>query len=704
MNRLETHQLYEFGGFRVDPRRRVLSRLDGEVIALKPKVFDTLLHLVEHAGELLDKSTLLAAIWPNLIVEESNLNKNISTLRRVLGEAPEDHRFIVTEPGRGYRFVAKVSVTEAGSGGARRNNLHSLVTGLLAAAVVALVIVNYSSRGTSVRPPETRFQIEASRTLNPLNIALSPDGRQIAYVGASEFGTAIWVRHLSSLEARPLPGTEGVTETSYPFWSADGRYIAFRSVLDLQYVDVASGATSTITGNMTLFRRGAWGPDGTILFAIADAIHRVPASGGEPITVTKIDASLGEIAHSAPWFLPDGRHFLYKATNVNRRNGAIYVGSLNPGEPRVRLLEASRAIYVEPGFLIFAREQTLFARAFDPVRLELKGPAVQIADGLVYREILDTTAFDASNEGTLIFRRAEKEGPQVPLMWVDRAGTTTAAEISIAPVNFRLSPDGTRIAFAEGDPPDIWTIDIERGSRTRLTADPQVDHNAIWSPDGSFIAFDSHRNGGRSIYEKRADGAVAERLLLEAGAHDVKVTDWSADGRFIVFEKDACVGCGYDIWVLPMSGDHEPFAYTNTPFDERAARLSPDGRWLAYSTSESGIYEVVVQSFPDPAQGKWQISANGGSGPQWARDGQELYYYDVTGSIVRVQVATDAVFEVGRAVRVSEAAAAYQWDVTADGGRLLKTAPAVMDSPTAPSGAGRFPITVILNWPSLMEN
>lgn len=732
MNRTETHEIYEFDGFRLDRRRRVLSRLDGEAIPLKSKVFDTLLYLVEHADELLDKSTLIQAIWPNLVVEENNLNKTISVLRHVLGETPEDHRFIVTEPGRGYRFVAKVNTRDAqledvplarhpGAAGARPwKKVSYVVTALIAAAVVLLLVTHYASRDSSIRPPAIRFEIDSARTLNLLNMSLSPDGRQIAYVGESERGISIWVRPLDSREAHALPGTEGGgAETEYPFWSPDSRSIAFRTGRQLKRVDVAGGAATTIVESAPSVRRGAWGPDGTILFASGDSgaavIHRVSAAGGESVAVTQLDSSLGEITHSGPSFLPDGRHFLYKATNATRRNGAIYIGSLDPNERPIRLLQASRAIYVEPGFLLYTQEETLFARPFDPYRHEFTGAAVQIAGDVLYLEAIDTSAFDASNDGTLIFRRAERGGTQVPLVWVDRSGTTTAAGQSIAPVDFRLSPDAKRIVFSEGNPPGIWTLDIARGTRTRLTANPQVNHNAIWSPDGSSVAFDWHRDGNLTLYEKRADGADPGRTLLDAGAYEVIATDWSHDGRFIVFEKDPCVACPNDIWVLPMFGGGEPFAYAQSNFHERSGVLSPDGRWMAYMTSESGVYDVVVQAFPDAAQGKWQISANGGAAPRWARDGKELYYYDdVTRSVVRVGIKTDPVFEIGSAVRVADVSGAYQWDVTADGERLLKTAPAFTASGAPASGAalsgsteppvGTFPITVILNWTSLMRN
>ena len=707
--------VYEFGGFRLDPLRRVLSRESGEPIALKPKMLDALLYLVEHAGEPLDKTELIAGIWPGLVVEENNLNKTISVLRRVLGETPDDHKFIVTEPGRGYRFVATVSRRARGAeqptpgveppSSAPRAPTPSKprATTLRYAAVAAIAVLaglaatSYFARSSAPAPGAVRFQIETAKTLNPLNIALSPDGRRIAYVGDGEHGTALWVRPLDSLDAAIVPSAVGVTEASYPFWSPDGGEIAHRTLHRLERVNLAGGLANTIVDDITLYRRGSWGTDGTILYGTEEVIHRVPAAGGESVPVTTLDAAGGEQTHSSPQFLPDGKHFLYKATNIDWRKGAIYVGSLDRNERAMRLLEASRALYVEPGYLIYSIENALYARRFDAERLELVGQPVQLADDVFYRDTMDTSAFDAAGQ-TLIYRAVAKEQP-LPLLWVDRDGTTTTAMAPpVAPGDFRLSPDARRILYDEGTPPDVWMLDLERGARMRVTSNPQAEQGAVWSPDGGSIAFVTHGEGGRAIYEKRADGARPERLLLAAGAHHVRVTDWSADGRFIIFEQDACIGCGFDVWVLPTSEGAEPYPYAETQFDEHSGTLSPDGRWIAYVTLESGLCEVVVQAFADPAAGKWQISAGGGFAPRWSPDGRELYYFDGVGSIVRVGVATEPDFHAGKPVRVSDAWGAHSWDLARDGQRLLRT------SSAAERAAPTLPITVILNWAALVEN
>ncbi len=593
----------------------------------------------------------------------------------MLGETPDDHRFIVTEPGRGYRFVAKVGVATAEPQAsiaqpaiaqpaiARKPYLTHALLGVLGLAIAILVAVVYQLRRAPERPTDARFEIEATKTLNPLSIALSPDGRQIAYVGESQFGSAIWIRALNSLEARVLPGTEGVCQRAR---IPSGHPMAITSGFGRRRSSSASRSPGVSRRRSRARSRVFGAPIGgqaarCSMRPTRSIALRRPEE--RPSSFTQLDAALGEIAHSAPWFLPDGRHFLYKVYTVNRRNGAIYIGSLDPSEPRKHLLDASRAIYVDPGYILYTREQMLFARPFDPERREFTGNAVAIVDDVYYRENLDTSAFDAANNGTLIFRRVPAVPPEVPLVWTDLTGNvTTRAGFSLAPVDFSLSPDGKRIVFAQGSyNPDIWIYDIERSVRMRLTAsDFEVDHNAIWSPDGASIAFDSHRQGGRAIYEKRADGATPERLLLDAGAHDVRVTDWSADGRFIVFEQDSCVGCAYDIWVLPTTGSDAPFAYASSSFDERAAALSPDARWIAYSTNESGVYQVVVQAFPDASQGRWQISASGGYAPRWVRDGRKLFYHDLAGWIVRVPIVTDPAFEVGDAEAVAQAWGPYQ--------------------------------------------
>jgi DNA-binding winged helix-turn-helix (wHTH) protein len=694
-------ELYEFGGFRLDPLRRVLCGADGQPIALKAKVFDTLLYLVEHAGEPLEKSAMMAAIWPNLVVEEGNLNKNISVLRRALGEAPDEHRFIVTEPGRGYRFVAQVDVVAMDSPDAspaaaepppRAHRAFSFgITPLIAVAggVAIIVAVNLASREAPAPRPDVRFEIQTPRTMNPLNIALSPDGRQIVFSGETESGTSLWVRPLNALEARVLPETTGA-DLAFPFWSADGKQIVFRSDTGLKRIQVADGSIETIVDRITRFRRGAWSRAGTVLFAT----DVTPVAPRRNVAPTTLDRSR-EAAHAAPSFLPVQRHFVQSRDSTQGHDLHRLDRCVGAAQAFTR---GVAAIYVEPGYVL--------SRAWEScsrVRLtRTDSPSSRGAgpdrDDVTYSDSLDTSAFDASNDGTLIMRR------RVPgaCRSSDRSGPTRRRWISLCRLISDQSAVGERPRM-EGDPSDIWVLDVTRGSRARLTADTEVDHNAVWSPDGEWIAFDSHRNDSHGIYRIRADGAVPEELLYDAGPYEVEVTDWSADRRFIVFHQDSmCLGCNYDVWVLPTFGERKPIRYTAGHFEELYGALSPDGRWLAYTTNESGTYQVVVQPFPDASQGKWQISADGGTISRWARGGRELYYIDVAGSIVRVPITAEPVFDVGEPVRVGEAQGLGRWDVLPDGERLLKMEPEIPLVSTAENAD--YPITVILNWPALIAN
>jgi len=395
-------------------------------------------------------------------------------------------------------------------------------------------------------------------------------------------------------------------------------------------------------------------------------------------------------------------------------NWNISVASLDSQE-NTRLLGAlSKAVYAPPGYLLFVREGTLMAQPFDAKRIELTGEAFPVAEDVEDSRTTGNAAFTVSTNGSLVYRSGSGSGSgETRLAWFDRQGKQVG---TLGPPgeyrNPRLSPDGKRVAvdrLVSGNK-DIWLLEVERGTASRFTFDPAEDRYPTWSPDGSRIVFDSLRGeaGGRSLYQKASSGAGNEELLLMAGGSP---RDWSPDGRSIVFtQMDRIVN---DLWVLPLDGDprqagtsprqagtegHKPVPFLKTPFSEALANLSPDGRWVAYVSDESGKPEVYVQSFPTPS-GKWQVSTEGGNQPRWRRDGRELFYVSPDRKLMAVPVRLGSTFEAGAPAALFEAninpaagsaGIGHQYDVTADGQRFLLN--------LEPRETSTAPLTVVLNW------
>jgi Tol biopolymer transport system component len=591
----------------------------------------------------------------------------------------------------------------------RRRDRHAwIASSVLAVALVAsLIAAILYFRSPPPAATDARFELAVPEMPSPYDIALSPDGRNVAYVAASGKGrAALWVRPINSLDARMLPGTEGAGE---PFWSADSEFIAFASGTgsehQLKKVGAHGGAVQTITdlGSAGICC-GSWNRDGIIVFSHRGVLHRVSGSGGEAVNISELDRSREEVFHARPQFLPSGRHFLYMAWSGKPENRSIYIGSLD-SKIKTRLMTTeSNAVYAPPGFILFLKERALMARPFDADRMEFTGQAVPLAKSILLNAQGGIGAFAASDNGTLIYRSEPADKPSRRFLWLDRLGRPGGSIGTNSNVTtLTLSPDGNKVAFAAGEAGvgDIWVYDLHRDLRTRLTTGFSV--RPIWSPDGSRLIFGFGTSEGRSLYERSSNGAVPERLLLpnEPGkALALIPLDWSLDGKLLVFAQIPVTGIR-DLWVMPLSGGGKPFPYLLTPFDEPQAVFSPDTRWLAYVSGESGAYEVVVQPFPDSSRGKWQISTEGGVCPQWSRDGSEIYYIDSNGRIIAVAVKTDQTFEVGKATTLFETRLGFPalsntslpscpYDVTADGQRFLISEP--LGNPS--------PITVILNWSS----
>lgn len=530
---------------------------------------------------------------------------------------------------------------------------------------------------------------------------LSPDGNFLAFAAAREQGAVfLWVRPLNDLQARALAGTEGAT---FPFWSADSRSLGFFAGGKLKSV-LAEGGTPSEVCDSPIGRGGSWNADGTIVFSpdFQSPIVQVPASGGTPKPVTVMDATKHD-SHRWPHFLPDGKHFLYLAVvHATGRdpNDGIYFASLDGKENRLVMRGFTNVAYAA-GRLLFMRDSSLMAQPFDPKTGVLEGEAERLAEDVLVDGTVWRAQFDASSSGLLAYA----SGGLMPwqAMWFDRSGKQlgAASEKVFNLLSLRLSPDGTRLATEAGENnSEVWIYDQQRKVNTRLTFGPGASSSPVWSPDGKWIAYVGVR-GKNSLYRKPANGTGQEELMLEGDATNRNPYDWSPDGKTILFG----VGDGNakgQLWGLPLTGDRKPTQVTPGTFVVVSAKFSPDGHWLAYSSSESGRQEVYVMPFGGGA-GKWQISSMGGVQPVWRRDGKELFFWSAENTLMAVPITLkpDGV-EVGGARQlfrfnnpVGIVGIVSPYDVTADGQRIVLI--------TTPQQKPR-PITLVTNWTAELKH
>jgi serine/threonine protein kinase len=541
--------------------------------------------------------------------------------------------------------------------------------------------------------PEMCLEINTPATSDPSSFAISPDGRHLIFVASGEGGQRLWLRPLNQVMAQPLEGTEDATN---PFWSPDSRSIGFCAELKLKRIDIAGGPAQVLA-NAPDCRGGTWNRDGVIVFAPSrmEGLYRVPAAGGERVGITHPDPQR-HLGHTNPQFLPDGHHLLFFAEGAEQ---GIYFAALDSGEFR-RLIAADLAVYAPPGYLLFVRQGVLFAQDFDAARGEVRGDPVPVSGSSASRSSLSIAGLSASETRVLAYRT---QSHLRQLIWFDRSGKevgTLGAPDENDLDQPALSPDGLRVAVSrqvQGNQ-NIWLIDAKRGVSSRLTFNAAAIC-PIWSPDGSRIVFDSYRNGPNSLYLKASSGAGSEELL--PSPFGVKVPfDWSRDGRFILYlhvdPKTAA-----DLWALPLFGERKPIPIAHTQFEEALGQFSPDGRWVAYISNESGSYEVYVQAFPDPG-GKWQISTSGGKEPRWRPDGKELFYIAPDGKLMAtpIQVA-------GQVVKAGAPAALFQTRIVG-GGSFFRGYFQYMVAPdgknflinTTAEGSAASPITIVTNWPA----
>jgi DNA-binding winged helix-turn-helix (wHTH) protein/Tol biopolymer transport system component len=610
------------------------------------------------------------------------------------------------------------------AGHPQRSGLQHAVPRILACSLLLGVMVTAISywhlAKTPVRtivseipPPErTRFRFYGPAGSAP---RISPDGHAVAFTATDTSGkTMLWVRSLESPAPRPLADTEGAAD---PFWSADSRSLGFFTGERLKTVDASGGPVVDVV-EAPKEGGGSWNPDGIILFVpdLTKGIYQVSSPGGTPASVIEFDPAKFSY-YLRPRFLPDGRHFLYMAESPNDALSGVYFASLDGKERRQVMAAHSGASYAS-GFLLYIRDNSLLAQAFDPERGQLKGDSYLVAQDVA--TFIATGLFDVSENGTLIYRtgfgKAEKQ-----LTWFDRSGQNVGVLGDVADYyDVRLSPDGERLVFNAGYPTgavnsEVWVDDLKRGMRMRLTIDPDTDHSVpVWSPDGTAILFGAvNGKAPRGIYRKPSNGAGSEELLLASEEPETRIwpTSLSHDGRFLLYTyfRGSMSLEETGVRVLPLAVDRKPHLFMQASASAYDGQFSPNARWVAYTSRESGREEVYVVPFdsarvmntgpgpPDASSGsgKWQISTSGGRCPRWRGDGKELFYLSADNQMLAAGIEErgngievrnqQALFRVPSPVMVFPGATVY--DVTRDGKKFL-----------AVTFSQQTPLTLAVNW------
>ena len=521
--------------------------------------------------------------------------------------------------------------------------------------------------------------------------AVSPDGRHIVFVATASGPARLFLRSFSTLTAKPLAGTEGAT---YPFWSPDSRFVAFFAAGKLRKLAIADGSPVDIC-DAPNGRGGTWGADDVIVFAPspAAALERVTATGGAPAAATTLDAARKETVHRWPHFLPDGKHFLFLAATSAQPALEIRVGAVDSRDSSALLAADSMGLFAS-GHLFFWRDGKEMARPFDPGTRQFTGDPFVVSDQV--GQNLGYTSFSASTTGVIAYARGGTR-PVSQLTWLDRSGRPlgTVGEPGDY-FNIALSPDEKRVAVTllTGTPEnrDVWLIDIPRSVSSRLTSDPANDVLPAWSPDASRIVFGSARQPF-GIYVRTASGGGTDELLLK-GEEGTNPIDWSRDGRFILYFVQS-PGSGFKLGVLPTDGDKKPYPLTETRFNNDHGAFSPDVKWVAYTSNESGREDVYVQAFPGTG-GSYRVSRNGGTQPMWRGDGRELYFLAPDSTMMAAAISTENGFEAGIPQPLFASGAVNftgnrrQYAVTKDGQRFLINLPQQRATPT--------PLTVVVNW------
>ncbi len=698
-------EVYTFESFRVEVIRRRLLR-DDQPISLPSRVFDLLVHLLRHHGEVVDKDALIRVGWADAFVTEDSLTHGISVLRRALRDDSTSPRFIVTLPRRGYQFVGPVKALDGAAEDTARTPAPSepvtearilarrprLWVAAAVAGVIIILVTVWGNNEEARSLPRLDEVVSLAQPPPPGTTlvsggVLSHDGRQMAFVARdlASGGTHVWVRPLNSFEPMTVKGTDGA---SRPFWSPRADAFGYFVGNKLMVASLAGDPPREITSGIVHPNGGSWGTGDVILFGDSGrGIYAVPATGGQARQVTTVDYE-SEMTHTWPNFLPDGRRFLYSVHSGDSARRGTWVGYLDPGErSSLRVAEVTGAVYAPPGYLLYVQRNSLMAIPFDPATLQLGTVGRIVARNVPQPRLPGVDPVSAS--GSMLSFRAVSRPDQ--LTWFDRSGRRIGTVATPTTVhNPALSSDERSLVVAgsSSDEPGLWLIDLDRNVPTLLEAEGA---GPVISPDDTQVAYTAR--GGLDIRVRNLVGQADERTLLRDDRRKA-VLDWSPDGRYLVFSTmDA--EAGLDLWMLYLSGSPDPVQLLASPANERGARISPDGRWFAYTSDESGTLEVYVQEFPGLGS-KRTLSVGVGVGPVWTRGGRELLYLSVDRRLMAVEFGPTGPRAPTRPIPLFSLPlpgdvwqARNYYVVSGDGERILVNAVGHVES---------SPITVVVNW------
>ncbi len=712
----ESSGVLRFSAFRADLRAGELHN-NGQKVPLQEQPFRVLALLLERPGEVVTREELREKLWPadTFVDFDRSLNTTVNKLRGALGDSADRPQFVETVPKRGYRFIARVNGAGAEALAAERQSdfpdqptlartgprpasdfwrserfLQAAVVGL-SVLVVAGIILALWFRAPESTPelPLRRFAFAPEDSF--LEPVISPDGRHIAYVTGFSGQFVLWVQDLDRDEPRQIVGIGSIR---YPFWSPDSNFIAFRAERELKKVSVQGGPSTTLcelprTPSLILggIRGGAWSPDGnTIVFSAGgpQRLYQVPFQGGTSRLLFEPEESEQQQDFGSPHFLPKeagSRGVLFVIRE--QREDRLVLQNLDSGRREVLAL-GSRPFYSPTGHIVYQTAVGLWALPFSVETLTTTGEPFPIKENASYPSV--------AGDGTLLYRWAEQTGPK-QLIWRDRSGKKLGVigrpqQDIQTPV---LSPEGSRVVVQglENGNLDIWIHDAAPPLKTRLSFDPATEDRPTWTAKGDKITFSSNRNGNFDIFVKSAEGSGEAEPLLATPSNEYGY-EWSSDGKYLV-------GSGVGkLWYLQAkegASGYETVMFLDTPFDALSPDLSPDGKFLAYESDESGQYEVYVQPFPQGG-GKWQVSTNGGQQPRWRGDGRELFYVEGD-ALMAVSMTTKPAFLVGSARRLFDGQDAFvgrghRYDVSADGQRFVMVE--TLEDPPPPL------IRVVQNW------